>query len=168
MFWIFGKYGNGTSFCFGFHQTENQLGKCFPPFKKNREVLMVINYCFDAAVVRRLFSVCSKQWWIWFVKPTHLTYLLQVHVNSGVFAVETIILITMLKFKKVPIQNFPGNLQMCKKNFLAIQRCHIKHIWIIYMTFKTRRFQIQLDVQPLSVSDFEKPCKPMHLVALGW
>lgn len=94
-------------------------------------------------------------------------YLLQVHINR-VFPVETIILITMLKFKKVPIQYFPGNLQMCKKNFLAIQRCHIKHIWIIYMTFKTRCFQIQLGVQPLSVSDFEKPCKPMHLVALGW
>ena len=74
MVWIliFGKYGNGTSFCFGFHQTENQVGNCcFHPLKKTEkyrgfilsmQVLMVINYCFDAAVVGRL-RVCSKQWW---------------------------------------------------------------------------------------------------------
>ena len=46
MFWIliFGKYENGTSWCFGFHQTENQLGKCFPPFKKKKQRSIEVSF----------------------------------------------------------------------------------------------------------------------------
>ena len=72
-FWFLENMEMGQVFCFGFHQTENQVGNCcFHPLKKKTEkyrgfilsmqVLMVINYCFDAAVVGRL-RVCSKQWW---------------------------------------------------------------------------------------------------------